>query len=31
MPVTFAKQALTDQQFDEMYDDYVKWLMNYKN
>ena len=30
MPVTFAKQALTDQQFDEMYDDYVKWLMNYK-
>lgn len=30
MPITFAKQALTDQQFDDMYDDYIKWLMNHK-
>ena len=27
---TFGKQALTDSEFDEFYDDYVKWLLNYK-
>tara|TARA_B100000282_G_scaffold87710_1_gene61240 strand:+ start:9787 stop:10548 length:762 start_codon:yes stop_codon:yes gene_type:complete len=27
---TFGKQALTDQQFDELYDDYVKWLLDYQ-
>ena len=30
MSITFSDQALTDQQFDDMYDDYVKWLMEYK-
>ena len=29
-PTTFGKQAPTDSEFDEFYDDYVKWLLNYK-